>query len=110
MGGKPVAPLMAQVGLRARVARRDQATPYAGHGLPVADHVLARQFMATPPHATWRADSTSVPTDEGWLSLARREDLAPRQSVDGAAAARMTQDLVLTALARAVARHRPHVR
>jgi putative transposase len=94
-------------GLRARVARRYKATTYSGHGLPVADNVLARQFMATQPHATWMADITYVPTDEGWLYLASLEDLATRPMVGGAADARMTQDLVLTALDRAVARQRP---
>ena len=107
VGVKTVAQLMAQVGLRARVARRYKATTYSGHGLPVADNVLARQFMAMQPHATWMADITYVPTDEGWLYLASLEDLATRQIVGWAADARMTQDLVLTALDRAVTRHRP---
>jgi len=81
---------------RARVARRYKAATYSGHGLPVADNVLARQFMATPPHATWMVDITYVPTDEGWRYLARLEDLATRPMVGWAADARLTQDLALT--------------
>ena len=53
------------------------------------------------------ADSTDVSTDEGGLYLARREDLATRHMVGGAADARRTPDLVLTALDRAVARIAP---
>ncbi len=82
---------MRQAGLRARVARRYNATTDSGHGLPVADNVLARQFTATQPHATWMADITDVATDEGWLYLATREDLAIRPIVGGAVDARMTQ-------------------
>ncbi len=107
LGVKTVAQLMRQAGLRARVARRYKATTYSGHGLPVADNVLARRFTAAQPPATWMADITYVATDEGWLYLASLEDLATRQIVGWAVDARMTQDLVLTALDRAVARHRP---
>lgn len=107
LGVKTVAQLMRQAGLRARVARRYKATTDSGHGLPVADNVLARRFTAAQPPATWMADITYVATDEGWLYLASLEDLATRQIVGWAVDARMTQDLVLTALDRAVARHRP---
>ncbi len=89
---KTVAQLMRQAGLRARVTRRYQATTYSGHGGPVADHGLARQFTATQPHATWMADITYIATDEGWLYLASLEDLATRQIVGWALDARMTQD------------------
>ena len=58
----------------------------------MADNVLARQFTATRPHATWMADITDVATDEGWLYLAGLENLTTRQSVSWAAYARMTQD------------------
>jgi putative transposase len=98
---------MRQAGLRARVTRRYQATTSSGHGWPVADNGLARPCTATQPPATWRADIPDVATDEGWLYLARLEDRATRQIVGGAVDARMTQDLVMTALDRAVARHRP---
>jgi hypothetical protein len=37
------------------------------------------------------ADIPDVATDEGWLYLARLEDLAPRPIVGGAVDARMTQ-------------------
>ena len=73
----------------------------------MADNVLARQCMATRPHAVWTGDITYIPTDKGWLSRATVQDLATRQIVGWALDARMTQDLTVTALDRAVARHRP---
>ena len=98
---------MVQAGLRARGARRYKATTYSGHGLPVADNVLARQFTTTRPHAVWTAAITYMPTDEGGLYLATLQDLATRPIVGWALEARMTQGLTMTALDRAVARHRP---
>jgi len=69
----------------------------------------ARPFTATQPPATGRADIPDVAPDEGWRYLARLEDRAPRQILGGAGDARLTPDLVMTALDRAVARHRPPV-
>ena len=53
------------------------------------------------------ADITYIATDEGWLYLATLEDLYSRQIVGWAMGRRMTQDLVLRALDRAVHRHHP---
>ena len=102
-----MARLLQQQGLRARVVRRDKATTRARHRFPVAENVLAPQFTATRPHHVWMADITSGATDEGWLYLASLEDLYTRKIVGWAAGPRMTQDLVLAALDRAVARYRP---
>jgi putative transposase len=107
ISGKTVARLMRDAGLQARVVRRYKATTYSRHALPVADNVLAQQFTADRLHAVWMGDSTYVRTDEGWLYLATLEDLATRQIVGWALEPHMTQDLTLTALDRAGARHRP---
>lgn len=97
---KTVAPVMAQQGWRSRVVRRYQATTNSRHNLPVADHVLAQQFVAPRPHPVWMGDIT-------YMYLARLEDLYTRKIVGGAAGARMTPDLTLAALNQAVARYRP---
>jgi putative transposase len=107
VGRKTVARLMPPDGLRARVVRRDQATTNARHRFPVAENVLAQQFTATRPPQMWMADITYWATDEGWLYRASLEDLYTRQSVGWAAGPRMTQDLVLATLDRAVPRYRP---
>jgi len=53
------------------------------------------------------ADSTYVPTAEGWLYVASLEDLDPRKIVGWAAGSRIAPDLNLTALGPAVHRYRP---
>ncbi len=104
---KTVARLMQQHDLRSRVVRRYKVTTNSRHPFPVADNVLAQQFVATRPHAVWMADITYIPTAEGWLYLASLEDLYTRKIVGWAAGSRMTQDLVLAALDQAVQRYRP---
>lgn len=98
---------MAQQGWRSRVVRRYKATTNSRHNLPVADNILAQQFVATRPHQVWMGDITYIPTDEGWLYLASLEDLYTRKIVGWADGARMTQDLTLAALNQAVGRYRP---
>ena len=107
VGTKTVAQLMQQHGMRSRVVRRYKATTHSRPRFPVADNVLAPQFVATRPHEVWMADITYVPTAEGWLYVASLEDLDTRKIVGWAAGSRMTQDLVLAALDQAVQRYRP---
>ena len=99
-----VARLMAQHGGRSRVVRRYKATTNSRHPVPVADNVVAQQFVATQPHQIWMAAIPDVPTGKGWLSGASLADLYPRKIVGWAAGARMTQDRVLAALDQAVRR------
>ena len=39
-----------------RQLRRYKATTNSRHGFPVAESILARQFVATRPHQVWMAD------------------------------------------------------
>lgn len=93
--------------LRSRVVRKYKATTNSRHDYPVAANRLNQQFVADRPHAVWMGDITYIPTGEGWLYLATLEDLYTRQIVGWAMGPRMTQELVLQALDRAVQRHRP---
>ncbi|PSR24610.1 MAG: hypothetical protein C7B47_14355 [Sulfobacillus thermosulfidooxidans] len=79
----------------------------AQHTLPVHENVLNQTFSADRPHAVWMADITYIPTEEGWLYLASLEDLYTRKIVGWAVDRRMTQDLVLRALDRAVTHSQP---
>ena len=104
---KTVARLMRALQIRSRVVRKYRATTNARHAYPVAENRLNQHFVADRLHAVWMADITYVATGEGWLYLATLEDLYSRQIVGWALDDRMTQDLVLHALDRAVQRHRP---
>lgn len=102
-----VARLMRADGLRSRVVKKYKATTNSRHQHPVAENLLNRQFVAERPHQVWMTDITYIATDEGWLYLARVEDLYSRPIVGWAMGDRMTQDLVLRALDQAAARHQP---
>lgn len=96
-----------KLGLRCRQKRRFKATTDSRHSLPVAPNLLDRQFAVTAPNRAWVTDITYIPTDEGWLYLAGIKDLFNGELVGYALDARMTQQLVMRALFRAVAAKRP---
>ena len=73
----------------------------------MAPNLLARQFAVSGPDKAWVSDITYVPTDEGWLYLAGLKDLFDGALVGYAMSERMTQQLVMKALFRAVAARRP---
>ena len=103
-----VAKLMKNAGISASVPRRFVRTTDSGHGLPVAENVLDRQFdRATGPDQLWTADITYVPTKEGWLYLAAVEDLYSRRIVGWAMAATLESRLVVDALTMAIEGRRP---
>jgi transposase InsO family protein len=102
-----VAQRMRRLGLRARAARKYQATTHSKHTLPVAPNRLAQDFTAPAPNRVWVSDITYLWTGEGWLYLAVVLDLYSRTVVGWAMADRMTRELVMSALTMAVWRRRP---
>jgi putative transposase len=102
-----VAKLMRDHGIRAKTARKFRCTTDSNHGLPVAENLLDRQFDPDAPNEAWVADTTSIPTREGWLYLAAVEDLYSRRVVGWSMAAHLESRLVVDALALAVARRLP---
>jgi transposase InsO family protein len=106
---KRVARLMRECGLVARRRRRFRATTDSKHPFPVAANVLMRDFEVPAPNTAWVTDLTYVATAEGWLYLAVILDLFSRRVVGFAMSDRITRELVLEALRRALAK-RPGVR
>lgn len=104
---KRVAKRMRTLGLRARAARKYQATTQSKHNLPVAPNRLGQDFTAKVPNRVWVSDITSIWTEEGWLDPAAVLDLYSRSVVGWAMAERMTRELVVSALTMAVWRRRP---
>lgn len=103
-----VAKVMREQGIRAKGKRKFvPRTTDSGHGRPVADNVLGRQFTAGLPDRKWAADITYVATGEGWLYLAGVIDLCTRKIVGWSMADHMRADLVSDALGMALARRRP---
>ena len=105
---KRVARLMRQAGLRAAKPRRYVSTTDSGHGLPVAENVLDRDFAAEALDQKWACDITYVPTDEGWLYLAVVLDLYSRRIVGHGMSVRLERRLVMKAFSMALARRAPN--
>ena len=107
VGRNRIARLMRLDGMQARHRRRFVRTTQVDPGLPVAPNVLDRQFSPAQPNAVWAADITYIRTLQGWLYLAVVIDLYSRRVVGWASGARMTRELVLSALHEAVSRRGP---
>lgn len=96
-----------ELGLRCRQKRKFKHTTDSRHTLPVAPNLLEQQFAVLEPNRCWVTDITYVATEEGWLYLAGVKDLFNGELVGYALDKRMTQDLAMQALFRAVAARRP---
>ena len=102
-----VATLLKAHGIRAKAPRSFVRTTDSRHGLPVAENVLDRDFAPPVPNVAWSADSTYIPTADGWLYRAVVEDLFSRMIVGWPMGATMTSRLVVDALDMAVRRRLP---
>ena len=96
-----------QLGLRCRQKRKFKATTNSQHALPIAPNLLNQNFKVGAPNRVWVTDITYLATDEGWLYLAGLKDLYSGELVGYAMGERMTKNLVMQALIRAVAARRP---
>jgi putative transposase len=75
--------------------------------LPIAPNLLARDFIVPAPNRAWVSGITYIPTAAGWLYLAGIKDLFSGELVGYALNERMTKNLVIQALFRAVSNQRP---
>jgi len=96
-----------KLGVRCKQKRKFKATTNSKHTLPVAANLLARDFTVSAPNRAWVSDITYIPTAEGWLYLAGIKDLFSGELVGYALNERMTKDLVIQALFRAVSNQKP---
>ena len=99
--------LMRQAGLVVKQTKRYKRTTQANPEHKPAPNLLDGDFEADWPDAKWCGDITYIPTQEGWLYLAVILDLFSRRVVGWAMAARMTQELVCTALRMALRQRQP---
>lgn len=90
----------------ARQGARPQTTD-SGHGQPVADNKLRREFAREAPDTGYVADITYIPTRVGWLFLAVVIDLFSRRVVGHATAADLKAGLAIEALTQALLGRRP---
>ena len=102
-----VARLMKANGIKARTKLKFKATTDSKHNLPVAPNLLNQRFTADGPDSVWVSDITYISTNEGWLYLAGVLDLYNRQVVGWSADQRMTRQLTIDALEKAIIRRSP---
>ncbi len=105
-GEHRVARLMRESGLRAKAPRRYRVTTDSAHSEPIAPNLLNREFQAAGPNGVWASDITYIETSEGWLYLAVVLDLYSRLVVGWATGSRISTELTLQALHRALKRRR----
>lgn len=106
-GRHRVARIRRDHGIEAIRMKRFRAGYAARNSDPAADNVLNRKFTASRPDTVWVADTTFIPTRQGWLYLAVVLDLYARQVVGWAMSASNNRQLVSDALNMAVAHRRP---
>ena len=94
-------------GIRCKQIRKFKATTDSRHELPVAPNLLEQRFTASAPNEIWVSDLTYIATDAGRLYCAAHKDLFNGEIVGYALGSRITKDLVIRSLFKAVASKRP---
>jgi transposase InsO family protein len=77
-------------------------TTNSNHKYKVFDNLLERNFTVNKPNQVYVGDITYIRTNEGWLYLATVIDLFSRKLVGYSMGSRMTKDLVIVALQKAL--------
>jgi transposase InsO family protein len=96
-----------KLGIRCKQKKKFKATTDSKHTLPVADNLLNQNFKAFSPNEVWLSDITYIHTKEGWLYLAGHKDIFTGEVVGYAMGPRLTKNLVIQSLLRAVSAKRP---
>jgi putative transposase len=104
---KRVIRLMRLEGMKGRIPKAFRRTTDSKHAFPVADNVLARDFVVDAPNVAWVTDITYISTNEGWLYLAAILDLYSRRVVGWEVRGDMETELCLSALDTAIEARRP---
>jgi putative transposase len=107
VGRKRVERLLRAAGLSGLARRRRRGTTVRVQGVRVADDLVGRDFSAPAPNRVWCADLKQIPTWEGVLYLGSVLDCFSRRVVGWSMRDDMQADLVVDALAMALARRRP---
>ena len=102
VGRDRISRLRKEMGLRCVQQKKFKATTNSSHSLPVAPNLLNQNFTVVEPGTVYGGDITYIWTDEGWLYLAGVKDFATCEIIGHAMGNRMTKELTLTALRKAI--------
>jgi len=106
-GEKRIARIMRANAIASVTRKRYKITTNSDHKLPVAEDLVERDFTATAPNRLWVSDITYLWTWEGWLYLAAIMDVYNREIVGWTLYKRMTKELVINALLKALEKRDP---
>jgi transposase InsO family protein len=101
-GRKRVARLMREHHLRAKTVLRFRVTTKPARTHRPCQDLVGRNFQTAEPNRIWTSDITYLWTRQGWAYLAVVLDLHSRRVVGWELAARLTTDLVTSAILRAI--------
>ena len=104
---KTVANIMKENNIKSKTVKKYKATTNSNHSLPISPNLLNQNFTVDAPGKVWVTDITYVWTSQGWLYLATVMDLFSRRIIGWAMDKRMTKELVILALQRALWRQPP---
>jgi putative transposase len=104
---KTVTRIMKENKIRSKTVKKYKATTNSKHNLPVYPNLLNQKFSVSRPGEVWVGDITYIWTREGWLYLASIMDLYSRRIIGWDMQARMTKELVISALKRAIVAQKP---
>lgn len=102
VGRDRISRLRKEMGLKCIQKRKFKATTNSKHDHPVAPNLLEQNFEVKEPGQVLGADITYIDTDEGWLYLAGVKDFCSKEIVGYSMGPRMTKELTLKALEKAV--------
>ena len=106
-GKNRVARIMRKNDIRAKTKKKFKRTTDSQHKNPVASNLLAGNPSVNRPDRVYVTDITYIWTAEGWLYLAVVLDLFSRMVVGWAMSVRITRELIIEALNRAILSRRP---
>lgn len=101
-GRKRVARLMRQQHLQAKTVRRFKTTTRSDRSRSNGRDLVQRCFAAERPNRIWSSDITYIRTRQGWVYLAVILDLHSRRVVGWELSARLSAELLISALERAL--------
>jgi putative transposase len=98
---------MKKNGIKSERKTKWKATTNSKHNLPVAPNILEQNFNANDPNTVWVGDITYNWTEEGWLYTAIVKDLCTKEVVGYAMGDRITKELVIKAMKKAIRKEKP---
>jgi putative transposase len=93
--------------IKSKTVRKYKATTNSDHDKPIYPNLLNQDFTTIMPGEVWVADITYVWTSEGWLYLASVMDLYSRKIIGFNMGSRLTKELAITVLERALINQPP---